>query len=193
MQTATPSTANYRKSVLVGCGLAALFVVIALGRMEGGALTAGIVVIALVFGCVLLGIWLYFRNTRVDYEPGRVVRFDLLGRPRELTTAAVEAVVLVERLRDGTQTVAPALFMLDSAGRTQLRLRGGLWSIDDLGAIGASIPREPVSIAGDISAGQLRLRYPAAVSFWEAHAVAASLVAALMIVVAAALLSLVLA
>ena len=191
MQTATPSTANYRKSVLVGCGLAALFVVIALGRMEGGTLTAVVVMIAVVFGAVLLGIWLYFRNTRVDYEPGRVVRFDLFGRPRELTVATVDSLVLVERLRDGTQTVAPALFMLDSDGRTQLRLRGGLWSLDDLGAIGASIPREPVSIAGGISAAQLRRRFPAAVSFWEAHAVATSLVTAAVVIVAAAVLSLV--
>lgn len=185
MLTAKPSTANYRKSVLVGCGLAALFVVIALGRMEGGALMAGVVVIAVIFGLVLLGIWLFYRNTRVDYEPGRVVRFDLLGRPRELTTASVRAVVLVEHLRGATQLAAPTLLMLDAAGRTQLRLRGGLWSLDDLGAIGAAIPREPVSIGGSITAGDLRRRYPAAVSFWEAHAVVASLGVAGIVIVAA--------
>jgi len=191
MHTATPSTANYRKSVLVGCGLAALFVVIALGRMEGVGLMAVIVVIAVVFGLILLSIWLYFRNTRVDYEPGRVVRFDLLGRPRELTTAAIHTVVLVEHLRDGTQTTAPALLMLDADGRTQLRMRGGLWSLDDLGAVGASIPREPVSIAGTVSAAQLRRRFPAAVSFWEANAVLTSLVVALVVIVGATVLSLV--
>jgi len=191
MHTATPSTANYRKSVLVGCGLAVLFVVIALGRMEGVGLMAVIVVIAAVFGLILLSIWLYFRNTRVDYEPGRVVRFDLLGRPRELTTAAIHTVVLVEHLRDGTQTTAPALLMLDADGRTQLRMRGGLWSLDDLGAVGASIPREPVSIAGNVSAAQLRRRFPAAVSFWEANAVLTSLVVALIVIVGATVLSLV--
>jgi len=191
MHTATPSTANYRKSVLVGCGLAVLFVVIALGRMEGVGLMAVIVVIAVVFGLILLSIWLYFRNTRVDYEPGRVVRFDLLGRPRELTTAAIHTVVLVEHLRDGTQTTAPALLMLDADGRTQLRMRGGLWSLDDLGAVGASIPREPVSIAGTVSAAQLRRRFPAAVSFWEANAVLTSLVVALVVIVGATVLSLV--
>jgi len=191
MHTATPSTANYRKSVLVGCALAALFVVIALGRMEGVGLMAVIVVIAVVFGLILLSIWLYFRNTRVDYEPGRVVRFDLLGRPRELTTAAIHTVVLVEHLRDGTQTTAPALLMLDADGRTQLRMRGGLWSLDDLGAVGASIPREPVSIAGTVSAAQLRRRFPAAVSFWEANAVLTSLVVALVVIVGATVLSLV--
>ena len=191
MHTATPSTANYRKSVLVGCALAALFVVIALGRMEGVGLMAVIVVIAVVFGLILLSIWLYFRNTRVDYEPGRVVRFDLLGRPRELTTAAIHTVVLVEHLRDGTQTTAPALLMLDADGRTQLRMRGGLWSLDDLGAVGASIPREPVSIAGNVSAAQLRRRFPAAVSFWEANAVLTSLVVALVVIVGATVLSLV--
>jgi len=191
MHTATPSTANYRKSVLVGCGLAVLFVVIALGRMEGVGLMAVIVVIAAVFGLILLSIWLYFRNTRVDYEPGRVVRFDLLGRPRELTTAAIHTVVLVEHLRDGTQTTAPALLMLDADGRTQLRMRGGLWSLDDLGAVGASIPREPVSIAGNVSAAQLRRRFPAAVSFWEANAVLTSLVVALVVIVGATVLSLV--
>ena len=191
MHTATPSTANYRKSVLVGCALAALFVVIALGRMEGVGLMAVIVVIAVVFGLILLSIWLYFRNTRVDYEPGRVVRFDLLGRPRELTTAAIHTVVLVEHLRDGTQTTAPALLMLDADGRTQLRMRGGLWSLDDLGAVGASIPREPVSIAGTVSAAQLRRRFPAAVSFWEANAVLTSLVVALIVIVGATVLSLV--
>jgi len=191
MHTATPSTANYRKSVLVGCGLAVLFVVIALGRMEGVGLMAVIVVIAAVFGLILLSIWLYFRNTRVDYEPGRVVRFDLLGRPRELTTAAIHTVVLVEHLRDGTQTTAPALLMLDADGRTQLRMRGGLWSLDDLGAVGASIPREPVSIAGTVSAAQLRRRFPAAVSFWEANAVLTSLVVALVVIVGATVLSLV--
>ena len=191
MHTATPSTANYRKSVLVGCALAALFVVIALGRMEGVGLMAVIVVIAVVFGLILLSIWLYFRNTRVDYEPGRVVRFDLLGRPRELTTAAIHTVVLVEHLRDGTQTTAPALLMLDADGRTQLRMRGGRWSLDDLGAVGASIPREPVSIAGTVSAAQLRRRFPAAVSFWEANAVLTSLVVALVVIVGATVLSLV--
>ena len=191
MHTATPSTANYRKSVLVGCALAVLFVVIALGRMEGVGLMAVIVVIAVVFGLILLSIWLYFRNTRVDYEPGRVVRFDLLGRPRELTTAAIHTVVLVEHLRDGTQTTAPALLMLDADGRTQLRMRGGLWSLDDLGAVGASIPREPVSIAGTVSAAQLRRRFPAAVSFWEANAVLTSLVVALVVIVGATVLSLV--
>lgn len=182
MRTATPSTAHYKKSVLVGCGLAVLFVVVVLGRMQGGMLMAGVVIIAVVFVAVLVGIWLFFRNTRVAYEPGRVMRTDLLGRSRELTTASVHQVVLVERLRGATGLVAPVLFMLDADGRALLRLRVGLWSLDDLGAIGAAIPRDPDVLAAPITSAELRRRFPGAVSFWEAHAVVASLLVAAIVI-----------
>lgn len=187
MQTVTPSRALYSRSVLIGSGLAALLVVIILGRMTGGMLMAGVVVLAVLFAAVLVGIWLFFHNTRVQFAPGRVVRIDLFGRSHELTTATVKQVVLVEHLRGATQLVAPVLFMLDESGHVLLRMRVGLWSLDDLGAIGAAIPRDPDVVAGVITAGDLRKRFPDAISFWEAHAVFASLTVAAVIIVAALL------
>ncbi|GAB3605786.1 hypothetical protein GCM10027413_11950 [Conyzicola nivalis] len=188
MQTVTPSRAHYRKSVLVGCGLAALLVVVILARMRGGMLTAGVVVIAVAFVLTLIGIWLYFRNTKVQYGDGLIVTTDLFGRSRQLTTATVTQVVLVEHLRGATQLPAPVLFLLGDNGRALLRLRAGLWTIDDLGAIGAAIPRDPDVVTGLITSADLRKRFPAAVSFWEAHAVVASLAVAAVVIAAAAVL-----
>ena len=188
MQTVTPSRAHYRRSVRIGCGLAVLLVVVILGRMSGGMLTAGVVILAVAFVLVLVGIWLYFHNTKVQYAPGRVVQTNLFGHSRELTTATVRQVVLVEHLRGATQLVAPVLYMLDDDGRAVLRLRAGLWSIDELGAIGAAIPRDPDVVTGIISATALRKRFPQAVSFWEAHSVFASLFVAAVIIVAAMVL-----
>jgi hypothetical protein len=188
MQTVTPSRAHYSRSVLIGSGLAALLVVVILGRMSGGMLMAGVVVLAVLFAASLVGIWLFFHNTRVQYAPGRVVRTDLFGRSRELTAADVKQVVLVEHLRGATQLVAPVLYLLDDQGRSVLRLRAGLWTIDELGAIGAAIPRDPDVVTGIITAAELRRRFPGAVSFWEAHAVVTSLTVAAALVAAAAVL-----
>ena len=188
MQTVTPSRAHYSRSVLVGSGLAALLVVIILGRMTGGMLMLGVAVLAVLFAATLLVIWLFFHNTRVQHAPGRVVRIDLFGRSRELTTATVKQVVLVEHLRGATQLVAPVLFMLGDDGHVLLRMRAGLWSLDDLGAIGAAIPRDPDVVPGVITASDLRKRFPNAVSFWEAHAVLTSLTVAAVVIVAALLL-----
>jgi len=190
MQTVKPSRAHYSRSVLIGSGLAALLVVVILGRMSGGMLMAGVVVLAVLFAATLIGIWLFFHNTSVAYAPGRVVRTDLFGRSRELTTATVKQVVLVEHLRGATQIVAPVLYFLDDEGRSRLRLRVGLWTIDELGAIGAAIPRDPDVVTGVITAAELRKRFPAAVSFWEAHAVVTSLTVAAAIIAAGAVLPL---
>jgi len=188
MQTVTPSRAHYSRSVLIGSGLAALLVVVILGRMSGGMLMAGVVVLAVLFAATLVGIWLFFHNTKVAYQAGRVVTTDLFGRSRELTTANVYQVVLVEHLRGATQLVAPVLFMLGDDGRVLLRLRVGLWSLDDLGAVGAAIPRDPDVVTGVITSAELRRRFPSAVSFWEAHAVLASLTVAAVVITAAAVL-----
>jgi hypothetical protein len=173
--------------VIVGSGLAALLVVVIITRMGGGMLMAAVAVLAVLFAATLLGIWLFFHNTKVQYAPGRIVSTDLFGRSRELTAATVKQVVLVEHLRGATQLVAPVLYLLDDAGRSQLRMRVGLWSIDELGAIGAAIPRDPDVVAGVITAADLRKRFPGAVSFWEAHAVLASLTVAAVLIVAALL------
>ena len=186
MQTVTPSRAHYSRSVLIGSGLAALLVVVILGRMSGGMLMAGVLVLAVAFAAALAGVWLFFHNTKVQFAPGRVVSIDLFGRSRELTTASVHQVVLVEHLRGATQLVAPVLLMLDDAGRVLLRMRVGLWTLDDLGAVGAAIPRDPDVVAGVITAAGLRRRFPGAVSFWEAHAVVTSLTVAAAVIAGAA-------
>jgi len=188
MQTVRPSRAHYSRSVLIGSGLAALLVVVILGRLSGGMLMAGVVVLAALFALALAGIWLFFHNTAVHYGPGRIVRTDLFGRSRELTAAGVAQVVLVEHLRGATQIIAPVLYLLDDRGRSVLRLRVGLWSIDQLGAIGAAIPRDPDVVAGVITTAELRRRFPQAVSFWEAHAVVTSLTVAAVAVAGAAVL-----
>ena len=188
MQTVTPSRAFYSRSVLVGSGLAALLVVVILGRMSGGMLMAGVAVLAALFGATLVGIWLFFHNTKIQLSPGRVVRVDLFGRAHELTTARVKQVVLVEHLRGATQLVAPVLYLLDDDGHSLLRLRAGLWALDDLGAIGAAIPRDPDVVTGIITPAELRTRFPNAVSFWEAHAVVTSLTVAAALIAAAAAL-----
>lgn len=192
MQTVTPSRAHYSRSVLIGSGLAALLVVVILGRMSGGMLMAGVLVLAVAFAAALAGIWLFFHNTKVQFSPGRVVRIGLFGRSRELTTASVHQVVLVEHLRGATQLVAPVLFMLDDAGGVLLRMRVGLWSLDDLGAIGAAIPRDPDVVTGVVTAAQLRARFPRAVTFWEAHAVVTSLTLAAVVIAGVAVLPLLL-
>ncbi|WP_411699001.1 hypothetical protein [Conyzicola sp.] len=189
MQTVTPSRAHYRKSMLAGSALAVLLVVVIIARVRGGMLTAGVVVIAVVFALVLVGVWLYFRNTKVQYADGLIVTTDLLGRSRQLTTATVNQVVIVEHLRGATQLASPVLLLLGDDGRALLRLRAGLWSIDDLGAIGAAIPRDPDVVTGVITSAALRTRFPAAVSFWEAHAAFASVAVAAVIVAAAMLVT----
>jgi hypothetical protein len=193
MQTVTPSRANYARSVLAGSGIAVLFVVIAFGRLRGESLMVGVVVIAVTFAVMLGGVFLYFRNTKIDCAPGRITRSNLFGAKTEIGTSDVGTVVLVERLTGATQQPSPSLLLLDEGGKPLLRLRGELWSIDAMGAVGGSMLQTPEVIPEPITTGELRRRHPLSIPLWEAHPVVTSLLAALAIVIAVAVVAFVIA
>jgi hypothetical protein len=193
MQTVTPSKANYGRSVLAGSGIAVLLLVISFGRLRGESLMIGVVVIAATFAVMLLGVFLYFRNTRIECEPGRIARTNLFGSRTEIGTADVGTVVLVERLTGATQKPAPSLLLLDESGAPLLRLRGELWSIDAMGAVGGSMLQSPEVISEPITTGELRLRHPRSIPAWEAHPVVTSLLLALAIVIVVAVVAFVIA
>ena len=193
MQTVTPSRANYARSVLASSGIAVLFVVIAFSRLRGESLMVGVAVIAVTFAVMLVGVFLFFHNTKIVCAPGRITRSNLFGARTEIGTSDVGTVVLVERLTGATQQPAPSLLLLDEGGRPLLRLRGELWSIDAMGAVGGSMLQTPEVISEPITTGELRRRHPLSIPLWEAHPVVTSLLAALAIVIAVAVVAFVIA
>ena len=176
-----PSRAAYARAFKANLWIAVPLLVISVVRigLNPWLLPVFVVVLLLSFG----GVMLYFRRVRVEFGGGGYRVVDLLGRTRAFTPAEVGTLVTVISLNSGsTAPPAPQLILTRSDGSKLLRLRGQTWEIEQFAALADDLIVHGVvndAIVAPITTGQLRLRYPKVVGWWEAHPIAFGLIVGL--------------
>jgi hypothetical protein len=163
-----PSRERYGRTLFASAGLAVVLMVIAVGQATAGA-RAGVGALAAAAALVALAVALHWRNARIEIEPGRVARTNLLGLTTELPVGSVATVLVALRFAGTAAAPAERLFLFDADGAVMLRMRGEAWDVESMAALGAAIPVAPIVIAETIGADELRWRFPGAVEPWEAH------------------------
>jgi hypothetical protein len=167
-QVIRPSRERYGKTLFASAGLAVVLIVIAVGQSTAGA-RAGVGALAAAAALVALGVGLHWRNARIEIEPGRVARTNLLGITTDLPIGSVATVLIALRFASTAAVPVERLFLFDADGAVLLRMRGEAWDVESMAAVGAAIPVAPIVIAETIGPDELRRRFPGAVEPWEAH------------------------
>ena len=176
-----PSRAAYTRAIKANLWIAVPLLVISVVRigLNPWLLPVFVVALGLTFGGVLL----YFRRARVEFGGGRYRVVDLLGRIRSFTTTEIGTLVTVISLNSGsTAPPAPQLILTRPDGSRLLRLRGQTWEVEQFAALADDLIAHGVvndAIVDPITTGQLRLRYPRVVGWWEAHPIAFGLIVGL--------------
>jgi hypothetical protein len=170
LATIRPSRETYSRAIRPSIGLfIGLAVVIVIAFRD--EILFGIAALVVAAGLSALQLWLYFRNTRVDYGPGRIVSRNLFGRAKEVAVGDIQTALAVLSLATTAVVAVPQLLLLDAGGRVLLRLRGVTWSSDQMGELLTVVPVTPVVLSEPISPLALRERYPLAIGWWESHRV----------------------
>jgi hypothetical protein len=190
-QTIRPTTPVYSQFALAA-GVIALAVV-AVGLLKYPehlpvilAATAAVVVTAAI--CVAL----FFRNTRITLEPGRVSHTNMLGHTKRIAAASVSSAVLVHHfvvlvsLRTRTRTSDSQVFLLDQSGAPLLRVRDGVWGADAIPAVRAAMAGVPEVEHETMDAGTMSAAHPRAVGFFETNPLVVGVLAGIAIVAVAA-------
>ena len=176
-----PSRAAYTRAIKANLWIAVPLLVISVVRigLNPWLLPVFVVALGLTFGGVLL----YFRRARVEFGGGRYRVVDLLGRIRSFTATEIGTLVMVISLNSGsTAPPAPQLILTRPDGSKLLRLRGQTWEVEQFAALADDLIAHGVvndAIVDPITTGQLRLRYPRVVGWWEAHPIAFGLIVGL--------------
>jgi len=176
-----PSRAAYTRAIKANLWIAVPLLVISVVRvgLNPWLLPVFVVALGLTFGGVLL----YFRRARVEFGGGRYRVVDLLGRIRSFTATEIGTLVTVISLNSGsTAPPAPQLILTRPDGSRLLRLRGQTWEVEQFAALADDLIAHGVvndAIVDPITTGQLRLRYPRVVGWWEAHPIAFGLIVGL--------------
>ena len=176
-----PSRAAYTRAIKANLWIAVPLLVISVVRigLNPWLLPVFVVALGLTFGGVLL----YFRRARVEFGGGRYRVVDLLGRIRSFTATEIGTLVMVISLNSGsTAPPAPQLILTRPDGSRLLRLRGQTWEVEQFAALADGLIAHGVvndAIVDPITTGQLRLRYPRVVGWWEAHPIAFGLIVGL--------------
>ena len=176
-----PSTAAYRRALKANLWIAVPLLVISVVRigLNPWLLPVFVVALGLTFGGVLL----YFRRTRVEFGGGHYRVVDLLGRIRSFTAADVGTLVTIISLNSGsTAPPSPQLILTRPDAGKLLRLRGQTWEVEQFAALAEDLIVHGVvtdAIVAPITTGQLRLRYPRVIGWWEAHPIAFGLIVGL--------------
>lgn len=164
--TIRPSGATYRRSVgIAAVGVGPLLVLSLLrSRAEQVVLTIGLVTAVV----CLLGLWLFFRNSRVVLDRRHLSHTNWLGSARRWTTADVGHVLVAEQLMEYGKA-APSLFVLDKEGARLIRLRGQYWSLNDMSTLARRFGSRSEIIEVPVTAARIGRDHPNAVGWWEVH------------------------
>lgn len=180
-----PSRTAYARAVRANLWIAIPLLLISIVRIGLNPWLLPVFVVAL--GVSFGGVLLYFRNARVEYRDGGYTVFSLFGAARRFTAAEASVLVTVTSLRTvGVAQTAPQLIVVGEDGRKILRLRGQTWEVDQFTQLALDLIAHGVrndAIREPITPAQLRLRYPRAISWVEAHPIAWGLIAGVGIVV----------
>ena len=176
-----PSRAAYTRAIKANLWIAVPLLVISVVRVGLNPWLLPVFVVAL--GMTFGGVLLYFRRARVEFGGGRYRVVDLLGRIRSFTATEIGTLVTVISLNSGsTAPPAPQLILTRPDGSRLLRLRGQTWEVEQFAALADDLIAHGVvndAIVDPITTGQLRLRYPRVVGWWEAHPIAFGLIVGL--------------
>jgi hypothetical protein len=180
-----PSRAAYARAVQANLWIAIPLLVVTLLRIALNWWLLPVFVVAI--GGAFAGVALYFRNARVEYGDGTYTGVSMFGARRTFTAAQAGTVVTVTSLQSvGVSRTAPQLIVVGDDGAKLLRLRGQTWDVEQFTELAVDMMQRGVSndaIREPITPGQLRARYPRAVSWFEAHPIAWGLLLGLGIVV----------
>lgn len=166
--TITPSTAAYKRAVGANAVIAIPLIAINLLNNRNNPVLMLVLILGTAALC-LLGMWLYFRNTRIQFGEGRISRRNLFGGEKSWAFSEIGHVLRVERLVAPMQPITSTLLLLDTEGRKIIRTTSTTWDDDHVYALLSSIPLQPEVIAEPTTAKALRVRYPRAFAWWEAH------------------------
>ena len=133
------------------------------------------------------GVFLYFRNARVEFGGGSYTVVSMFGARRTFLAADATSVVTVNALLGaGVQGGVAQLIVLGADGAKILRLRGQTWETAQFAElatdlIGHGVPHD--AIPEPITRAALKARYPKVVSWPEEHPIAFGLLLSLAFVV----------
>ena len=176
IHTIRPSRKAYKSTLAVNALLLLPLIVISFTRVDGdpiAVLVGGVILLAL----IALFVFLYFHNTRIEFTETTLTRANLFGRTRTWQMSEITTVLRVEALVAFMQSDTLNIFVLDSQGRCVVRPSNQMWSLDEVTALITATGVKETVVAQPITATELRVRYPRAVPWWEAHVFATALIA----------------
>lgn len=149
------------------------------------------VVLAAVTVVLAIAVWyVYLRRARVIVTPAEIGKAGLTGRakmhPRSDVATLVYATV-GERFGDTRRF--RNLFVLDSAGRSIMRLRSSHWAESDMDRLAAQLGIEPADPGRVVTGSELGAQYPNAVPWFERRPVLTAVLATLVILVFATVIA----
>lgn len=109
---------------------------------------------------VALLVVLQYRRTSVLVSPDGVRERGFLGHVNEIASRDIGTLCLVEIYRDNALDTQPNLFILDTAGRPRIRLRGQYWSLEAMEAVAEVLDRPLVSLGESVTVSELRASRP---------------------------------
>jgi hypothetical protein len=179
-----PSWSEYKRNFLAPLltgGIAGL-VVAALSGFTRIGLWALLVVLVLV-ALAMIYLAMYFHLLRVTVDASELRYRSSFGITRRWPIGAARTAVLTERLLTAEEGRGAAnsgrnLFVFDQHGRRLFRLSSGAWSLDDLHAIAAALPRAHVEeLDRLLDETELNRLHPHATPWAEQHPMVFGLIA----------------
>jgi hypothetical protein len=186
VETLRPSKAAYRSAVTAQAVIALPLLGVAVVRLWGapiGAFVALVVVLLL----ISVGIFLHFRNTRIDFGDGQISRTTMFNKTTTWPLSDIGTVLTVRSLIAFMAPTTENVFVLDTAGRLIVRATDQRWSFTQLRNLVEATEKTPVVLKKPIDALRVRSQYPGAIAWWEAHTFKTAFIATgvLMVIVAA--------
>jgi membrane protein implicated in regulation of membrane protease activity len=118
------------------------------------------IAIHVLVGLLALLVVLQYRRTSVMVSPQGVRERAFLGHVTEIANSDIGSLCLVEIYRDSALDTQPNLFILDSAGRPRIRLRGQYWSRSAMEDLAEVLDRPLVSLDESVTISELRSSRP---------------------------------
>jgi len=186
-QTIRPKTPRYSQLALAAGVIALAASVVGFLRYPAQLpiiLAATVAVLVVTGVCVAL----FLRNTKITLEQGLVSHTNMLGYAKRIEVGAVSSAVLVHHfavlvnLTTRIRRSDSQVFLLDSSGRTLLRVRDGLWGADAIPAVLAAMAGVTYIEHEAMDAGTMSAAHPRSVGFFETNPVVVGVLAGIAIV-----------